>query len=87
MSQAKRELDAWNNLRLRIENLACEVEAIEYDGDRDAYVSKEDTDAERHAYARLTRMHRLGLIDFPLDEVKDLLEDVLDGARMENYGV
>jgi hypothetical protein len=57
--------------------------AIEYDDEKDAFVSNFDADAEGHAYAKLTIAHKKGAIPFDLKESKDLLRDILDGARFE----
>jgi hypothetical protein len=83
MGAAKRELEVWEEFRGQLERLACDVKAIEYDSDKDAFVSNWDGDAERHAYAKLTIAHKRGAVPFKLKEAQDLLRDILDGARLE----
>jgi len=87
MSMVKRHADAIEDLRHKLEQIACSAGAIEYDGEEtDGFLSKWDADAERHAYAKATisfRRGRLGdVADWP--EIRDMLRDILDGARFGN---
>jgi len=86
MGMAKRQLEDFEELRHTLEQLAVNVGAVEYDGDVDRFISKWSGDAESHAYARATILYRKGKLGRSADlpEIRELLRDILDGARSKD---
>lgn len=85
MGMAKRQMEEFEELRHRLEEVAVDTGAIQYDDETDAFVSRWNGDAEKHAYARATilfRSGKLNLGDSELPEIRELLREILDGARL-----
>ena len=81
MSQAKRDLERWEDLKSAVQDVAVSTGALTLDPETDESVCSEIPDAERHAYARATILQKQGRLDGTLPEVREAIEETLDEAR------
>lgn len=80
MGQAKNEGLRWRDLKAHVADIAVGTGALKYDDDLDELVRTEDTQAERHTYARATILQRRGLLTASRQEVTRAIKETLDKA-------
>lgn len=85
MSMVKRQAEAFEDMRYDLIRIAIETGAVKLDDDDgETLITQCNADAERHAYARATILCKRGRWDITLPEVRDVMRDILDGARFRN---
>jgi hypothetical protein len=83
MSAVKREFEAFENMKLDLEQIALKTGAIRTDDDGE-FVSNSSAQAENHAYAEATNIFKRGRWNATLPEIRDAMRDILDGVRFGN---
>lgn len=82
MSMVKRHAEAFEEMRQDLIQIALETGAVKWDDDDDERLRTQcNADAERHAYARATILVKRNRWDTDLPEMKEVMRDILDGAR------
>jgi hypothetical protein len=85
MSMVKRQAEAFEEMRHDLIQIALKTGAIKLDDDDgETLLTQCNADAERHAYARATNLCKRHRWDTDLPEMREVMRDILDGARFGN---
>jgi hypothetical protein len=80
MSAVERDLEAYEDMRRELTEIAIRTGAIKLDEDGELLTCSSG-DAERHCYALATLRFKNGAWRCSIDEVRETLRSVLDEAR------
>jgi hypothetical protein len=81
MSAVQRHAEAAEEMRFDLMKIATETGAIKMDYESEHFVSCYSANAENHAYALATIRCKRHVSDADIQEVRETLKDILDGAR------
>jgi hypothetical protein len=84
MSMVKRDAEAFEEMRHDLIQIALETGAVKLDDDGETLRTQCNADAERHAYARATVLCKRNRWDTDLPEMREVMREILDGARFGN---
>jgi len=80
MSAVERDLEAYEDMRSKLTEIAISTGAIKLDDDGET-VTCLNGDAERHSYALATQRFKRGDWRCSIEEVQETLRSILDEAR------